>query len=254
MEALAGVAVTAGGTLIGGPAGGLVASAAIPFISAYFKKIGTEVINETFGERSEIRFGYTYAIALQKINEKIEAGVAIRDDEFFNINFGDKTNAETILEGTLLKVKNEYEEKKLKYYSNFIANLNFDYTTDFDESITLLRIIERLNYRQLTIVAVINNEVELRTHRWNVNFPKYKELNSFQDFYSDLMDLYNMNLLSQNVSKKKGISMGIEEMILTPIGEKLFSLMELNEIDQTEIDAIKATIENIKEIISEKEK
>jgi hypothetical protein len=137
------------GLAIAGPVGAVGGAAVGPMVALAFKKIGTQISELFMSPREEARVGATITLALEKIAKEIEGGKSTRNDDFFSPQTSDRSKADTLLEGTLLRARNEYEEKKIKFYSSFLANLNFDESVSFEKGNTLLRILEKLSYRQI---------------------------------------------------------------------------------------------------------
>lgn len=233
------------GLLIAGPIGAITGAAAGPVITEVFKKIGNEISNKLLGNREEIRVGATLAYSVEKLDQAINNGKNIRMDNFYHSENGHRSNAETLLEGTLLKSRNEFEEKKLRYYANFIANINLDSSISFERGNTLLRILERLSYRQIVILSYFNSERFLDTAKWMVSFTRIEALGQFQDFYSEIMDLYNSQLLQQ---PGDGISTGISGLKLSSLGVTICQLLELNDVDNEDLKRVYASIKSINEL------
>ncbi|EGV44842.1 hypothetical protein BZARG_27 [Bizionia argentinensis JUB59] len=234
------------GLAIAGPVGAIGGAIFGPIIGKVFKKIGNELSKKILSPREEIRIGATYSLALDQIQDSIKKGKTLRSDDFYENKNGDRSKAETLLDGTLLKARNEYEEKKIKYYSNFLANLNFDESISFEKGNTLLRIMEQLSYRQIVILGYFSNIENIDTNQWMVSFAHKPKLAQYQDFYSELMELYNQQLLQQTGTE--GISMMIISMKLSPLGKMFCDLINVAEIDFEETNKIENTIIDINRI------
>ena len=234
------------GLAVAGPVGVIGGAALGPLIAEVFHKVGIEISEKYLGIRETIRVGATYSLAINKIEKEIKDGKTPRSDDFYKSKNGDRSNAETILEGTLLKARNEYEEKKIKYYSNFLANLNLNESISFEKGNTLLKIIEQLSYRQLVVLAYFETIESLNLNNWMISFTRKEELGINQDFYSELMDLYNRQLLQQ---AGNGISMSITALKISPFGTTMYWLLNLNEINIDESNSIQETINEINKYI-----
>lgn len=234
------------GLAIAGPAGAIAGAFVGPLISAAFKKVGTEISEKIMGPREQARVGATYTLALEKTSKMIEDGKEVRGDDFFDTQENDRSKSESILEGTFLKARNEYEEKKIKCYSNFLANLNFESSVGFEKSNTLLRILEQLSYRQIAILAYFTEIDELSTERWMILFKDKEELGKYQDFYFELMDIYNKQLLQQTGG---GFSMSASSLGISPLGKVLCNLISIEEIDEGDKLEIAKIIESIRDVL-----
>lgn len=234
------------GLAIAGPIGAIGGAVVGPLVASAFRKVGLEISEKIMGPREQARVGATYSIALDKISNLLKSGKQVRGDGFFLKMENDRSKSETILEGTLLKARNEYEEKKVKFYSNLLANLSFDYSISFDKGNTLLRILEQLSYRQITILAYFSEIESLSTERWITSFKDKSELGQYHDFYSELMDIYNKHLLQQTGG---GFSLGISSLGISPLGKAMCNLIDIQEINEDDKNEVPKTIELIREIL-----
>ena len=234
------------GVIIAGPIGAIGGAAVGPLIALAFKKIGTEISEKLMSPREQARVGATYTLALEKISKSLENGGIVRDDDFFEPKNKNRSKSETLLEGTLLKARNEYEEKKIKFYSSFLANLIFDSTISFEKGNTLLRILEQLSYRQIAILSYIDGIEYLNTDRWMISFKDTSELGTYQDFYSELMDLYNQQLLQQTGG---GISMSVSSLGISPLGKSMCNLINIENVEIEDKREVQNTIEMIKNVL-----
>ncbi|MGD9929256.1 MAG: hypothetical protein AB7U05_04490 [Mangrovibacterium sp.] len=240
------VAGAAIGLAIAGPVGAISGAVVGPLISVAFKKIGTEIAEKIMGPREQARVGATYTLALDKIAKMLDSGTIVRGDDFFSPQEKDRSKSESILEGTLLKVRNEYEEKKINCYSNFVANLSFDSSISFEKGNALLRILEQLSYRQIAILSYFSKIDNLSTERWMISFKDKEELGEYQDFYFELMDIYNKQLLQQTGN---GISMSVSSLGISPLGKTMCNLIGIDEIDEDDKLKVAKTIESIRDIL-----
>lgn len=231
------------GLLIAGPIGAIGGAAVGPLVTQAFKKIGNDISEKVMSPREQARVGATFSLALEKITRSLANGQKIRGDSFFKEKDQERSQFETILEGSLLKARNEYEEKKIKYYSNFLANICLDSTVSFEKGNTLLRILEQLSYRQIVILAYIAGIESLNTERWMISFKDKSELGEHQDFYSELLNLYNQQLLQQ---WSGGITMSVGSLGISPLGMTMYILINGEEVDVTDITKVQETIERIK--------
>jgi hypothetical protein len=155
---IAGAAVGGALGLLGGPPG--VAAGAVGGVLATraLKRMGAEVRLRLFGPRQEIRVGAAFAFAADEIRERLESGDEIRSDGWFEGNGSGRPEAEELLEGVLLNAANAYEERKVPYLGWLYASLVFDASVGRDYSNFLIRLADRLTYRELVIVALLSSE------------------------------------------------------------------------------------------------
>lgn len=146
------------GFLLGGPLGSMAGAVTGPLLSKTFKSIGSEIKTRKLSEREEIRIGAAFTFALNRIEERLNDGDEIREDGFLEPTHNNRAKFEEILEGVLLASQDEYEEKKLPFLGNLLANFAFESHIDGNRANVLLRIANTLTYRQLCIIAVFNKK------------------------------------------------------------------------------------------------
>lgn len=209
-----------------------------------FKSVIDEFIIKPLTNKEQTRIGVVYTGAIEIINKKLKEGQSLRNDGFFDDN---EKNAGVILEGTLLKARDEFEKRKLKFYQNLLANMCFDITLSYEKLNSMLKIIERLTYRQLQIIAYAYKVKLINTNGWDVKFKRTPAAAHYFDFYSELMELYNYALLQQ---KGTGISMGgNNEFQISPMGKQFAELLKLEDIPQSETQEIDNFINTLNAIL-----
>jgi hypothetical protein len=105
------------------------------------------------GPRQGARAAGALAIAAVRIGERLDAGDRLRDDGFFEPGADGRADAQEVLEGTVLTAANSWEERKIEPLGRLYANLAFDDSTPAAYANFLIRLTDRLTYRQLTILA-----------------------------------------------------------------------------------------------------
>src|SRR5690606_38389992 len=118
---IAGGAVGGAIGLVGGPAGAIIGGGAGVIVS----KGLIELTERFLSNRESIRASAAAAYSIMAINDRIEAGEEQRNDGFFDPING-RSKAEELFEGVLIKCKNEYQEKKIKFISSIYSNTVFD--------------------------------------------------------------------------------------------------------------------------------
>ncbi len=154
---LAGAAV--GGALgffVGGPAAAAGTAALGVVITKTTKALLTDFANRHLSHREEMRVGAVAALVIDGLRNRLEQGQQPRDDGFFTVSFSGRSKAEEIFEGVLQKSKNEFEEKKIKYYANIFENAAFDEKFTPETLSHILAIAERLTYRQLCLLLLFS--------------------------------------------------------------------------------------------------
>jgi hypothetical protein len=167
-------------------------------IAQTIKTVGEELEQRVIEPRERYRLTSAATLIVRKIREKYDAGETPRQDTFFQTSTQHRCPAEEILEGTLLAVQREHEEKKVELYANMISNIAFDPNISREFANHLIAIMERLTYRQLTMIALFGSGASrlglrgsYRDYREPVSFEKWSVL---QEMY----DLARLRLLMNN--------------------------------------------------------
>jgi hypothetical protein len=161
-----------------------------------------------------------------EINSRLDGGATPRDDGFFTDEHSGRTKAEEILEGVLLKARDQHEEKKLIHFGYFYANLAF--RSDIPPTLAnfFLKAGNALSYRQFVLLryiadfgdvafdaepirgrrhslsdltALTKEEMELHSPGEFGGFGLIAGVTSYQEVISDLgmtfFELFNLNLI-----------------------------------------------------------
>lgn len=188
--------------------------------------------------------------SVEKIQQKLDQGLTLRDDDsYYSMTSLEIPKAQELFEGVLLQARDEYQSKKLPFYSSFFANLCFDETVSFSHANFLLQTIDRLSYRQLVILAFLSDEKQINSERWDAQFKVASaELSRYYDFYSEYTDLYNLRLITQ-CGTIPGFSLGMSKTKISSVGNRIVSLLNLNEVPEEDIIDIRETINAIYALI-----
>lgn len=242
---LAGAAAgSALGFLMAGPVGAIAGGTVGSTFADILKNIGKEVMDKklSMAERQLVRCGAAYSFAIDKIKNHIEIGEAPVETFFQKDTPEERTTAEELLEGVLIKAKDEYEEKKVKYLGNLYGNIAFRSGISKQTCNQLINLASSLTYRQYCILAMIKN-----IDKYNLSQEDYRGKNKFFStesmyFLQEIFDLYNINLIrcKQINSPDSEVFFGLTDIApgrlqLQWIGEILYSLLNLNEIDESEL-------------------
>lgn len=244
-DTFAGTISAAIGLIETGVLGELGGALIAPTLSMTIKDFAKRMLSENESNRVKNTFSY----AIEKIQTKLQQGDYPRNDNFWTSENNDKSCAEKLLEGTLLKSRDEYEEKKLKYYSNLLVNICFDENITFEKANILLKIIEQLSYRQLVVIAYLSDGKMIDMDEWDIAFKDKANLEKYFDFYSEMINLYDLRLLKQ---AGKGLKLGSSKSQLSTLGYSLSVLMELTSIPSEEQNNVKLIIDDIQLLISQK--
>jgi hypothetical protein len=220
-------------------------------ISKAFTQVG-DVAARQLSHREQVRTGAAAAIAVNGIWEHLLNNETPRDDDFFEPREGgDRSPAEEILEGVLLKSKNEFEEKKVRFLGNFYANLAFSPGVSVGEAIHLLSIAESFTYRQICILAFVQRleaSDAIRNSLRPVDYRKTKLLKIHADLLCLLQEVYELDRMSivRCINEAKSgfdFLMGWTDvtpanLMLHPLGERLATLLDVNQVDQADVDSV----------------
>ena len=156
---LAGAAAGAAIGLIGGPLGAVGGAATGAVLARVLRHVGSDLKQRLLGPREEVRVGAAAAYAGATIKALLDIGEHPREDEFFAAQEGgQRPPAEELLEGVLLKARDAYEEKKVKYLGTLFALVAFRAEISPAHANHLLGVASRLTYRQLVVLAVATDD------------------------------------------------------------------------------------------------
>lgn len=226
--------------LIGGPIGA-IAGGSLGVLSA---QLINEVIVRSFSARDQVRIAATSTFLFNGVAHRLQRGDKIRDDDFFDRKTYDRSNAEELFEGTLLKCANQFQEKKIKFISKIFEKTIFDNAISAETSNQLLVIAESITYRKLCIISFYGRreidfigEVLMKdVYSWypNIKFSVNEKL-----LIQDLLELINLGVCENgNMLMITNKETRPDLLTLTEIGKGLFEIMDLIEIEREDITPI----------------
>lgn len=237
-DLVSGVATVALTSSIANPVyAGLVSATIQPIFAGAIEEFGKRMLSI----RENNRINKVMQDAICKINARLEKGdIPRQDEDFWMDNYVGMSDAKAILEGLLLKSRDEYEEKKLPYYSNLIVQMAFDSSWSYQRLNAMIRMFEQLSYRQMQLIALAQRKGEIETPQWIVKFKRTPESFAYYDLFCEVSNLSSLTLFHQ---PDVTITMGLgDKQALSPIGESMADLMELSSIPQEEIDELDGII------------
>lgn len=239
------------GSLLAGPFGAIVGGATSTLLTRALQRIGQDIRNRVLSPREEVRIGETLKFAIQKIQDNLNDGQSIREDEFFRGKLQERAAAEEILEGVLIASQREHEEKKLKFYGNLVANIAFHPEVSREQANLLIKQGANISYYQMCLLNLVVNKhsFKLRENDYILldnNGQNYSDLSVNETFtLQEIYDLFLKRLLDFKVDGLiLGKPIGDLEYInpqtleLKSIGLQLYRLMELHEISENDIKSI----------------
>jgi hypothetical protein len=243
-----------GGALgtIGGPPG--IAAGAFGGVAAtrVIKRLGAELYARVLAPRQRARAGRAFGVAAERIQERTEAGEQARTDGFFDAEPGERAPADELLEGVLIQAANAYQERKVPHMGALFASLAFRDDISPAHAHYLLRLANRLTYRQLTAIAYFAENAEshelirLQTNRDESGRPAFAEaLGSELNERGDELRLLGIPQPGGMVVPSSATygansfeSTQLRNVTLTALGRELYEVMELSRIPEADKAAI----------------
>lgn len=213
------------GFVAGGPGGAAAAGAVGVIVTRSLANTADKVMSH----RERIRVGSVAAVAVACIADRINRGDTPRPDFFSSDQI--HSAGEQLFEGVLLKARDEYEEKKLLYLGRFYANLVFSPTISPATAALLIKMLERLTFRQLILLSLLLKKGQLDVENLRSQEHLDAELEALK---REEMDLHASDLGSMGLIR--GAAPFVDE--LSPLGAMLASLAELDIVPDVEIEQV----------------
>lgn len=154
VEAASAVGGALAGTAVTFVAGPWVGSASGEAVARVLLHVGSEIERWILGPRQERRIGRAAQVAYEEIQKQLEEGHQARSDGFFNAHEPDGGSpAEELFEGVLRTAADEWEQRKVAYIGRIFGRLSFDPTVSPAQGAYLIKLSERLTYRQVVLLA-----------------------------------------------------------------------------------------------------
>lgn len=233
--------------------GAELAGASVGYAAEFFHKVpvGTggpiavgvaSVVNEIaarlYSPRERVRISAATAIATERVSAQLIAGLQPRSDGFFDNTESRYCPGSELLEAVLLKARDSFEERKVRHLGIFYANLVFaDYVSPQTAHL-LLKQLERLSYRQLTLLAIVGSKGSLDVEALRSPNHAVPEMEALRREEMDLhsSDLGTMGLLL-------GVSSWIDE--LSTLGRAMYDLSGLEEIPESDKSALENVLQSL---------
>jgi hypothetical protein len=228
---LAGVCVAA---LEPSPAGAFAGAAAAPAIKHTLMYLAGEILSRTLSRRERLRAGAALTYATAKIQELLVAGQHIRSDGFFNEELAGRSPADEIAEGVILAAQRDHEEKKLRLYGNLVGNLAFSSLFSRAQANVLVKMAEKLSYRQLCLLALFSKTSGYRARLPQTEYRGFTgpQLYLLQETYEMILSELLRAISPHN--ERVGLFLTTKNEIVPArtetvgVGHSLFLLMELS--------------------------
>jgi len=247
-EIAGGVAGAAVG-MIAGPPGALLGAAAGPIIGKALRKTCVEISERLLGHRERARAGAVAAYKVVAIRERLDRGGAPRSDGFFSADT-DRSDAEEIFEGVLLKGRSEHEEKKLRFFANIFVTATFDNRFTSGTLNRALKAAEGLTYRQLCLLQLFSRPQPLPLRNQDYRAQDFSEVNYERiALLAETFNLYQASLIECFQPGGRYATELLDFMYVRPswmfrtvVGDQLHFLMQLDTLENADLVATAAPL------------
>jgi len=213
---------------------------------------GVEFFDRHLAQRQGTRAAAAFAVATVEIDRRLAQGEMPRTD--FTSYPTEDSDAAEVLEGTLLTAANSYEQRKVPYVGKFFANLAFDASVSPSLANLVLKLLDRLTYGQLRVLATLHDQAYL--DRLVLVSAERSEgvFQSCDDVIAEMDELTSMGLMGVGQADGQvypltavieGSSWGRMELWrarLSPLGARIHDLLGLEEMPNAERDAVVASL------------
>jgi hypothetical protein len=154
VEITGGLAGATAGLVVAGPAGALGGAALAPSVTRVLRS-GAEFFHRHLSHREMVRVGAVIGMAAHYLLQAQAQGRQVRSDGF--LDGVDETTGRSpgteIVEGVLQVAQREYEERKLPYLANLMAEIALRPDVDRPTANLCIRSANELSYRQLELLS-----------------------------------------------------------------------------------------------------
>ena len=230
----------AAGLLIGGPLGAVAGAAGGPLLAAATRRVLGDVAGRFLSEREVVRIANAAFYAANEIAVRIERGDPLRGDGFFDSGKADRSDADEVFEGVLIKCKNEHEEKKAPYLGYLLANVAFSRISASNAN-AILKLAERMSYRQFCILALCIQQDEYGFD--NMQLFQLRTRQSGEEAAFLLAEWRELRSQAIGVIEPETSVEG-PKIRETSVGRTVFELLGLSRIPNAEIQGIVDLVRN----------
>lgn len=237
----AGIGAVAG--MAGGP-GGIIAGSVF---GAAFTETLRDVAKRMLSNREQLRVDNASTYIAEGITARLNAGEFVRQDDFFQGSANFTSDGAELLEGILLRCKEQYQERKLYYISNIFKNVAFDPRITARAAYQTLSLAEDLTYQKFCLLAYYGRKADFVAFNimqdptlWypDVEFPTEMLI-----CLQDVLELINQGTLANNALMVDSTHIMPGAANLTAKGQKAFDLMELHQVPYEDILSAVAPLE-----------
>ena len=211
-------------------AGGPIAVAA----TSVLKDISVRFLSH----REKARVSAAGAFAIERIGDRLLAGYNPRSDDFFRELDNGNSSGKELLEAVLVKARDSFQEKKVRHFGLFYANLVFADSVSAQTAHYSLRQLARLTYRQLCLLALVGRSGSLEVEA--LRRPTHDSL-ELESLKREEMDLHSSDLGTLGLLLPRGP--WTDELSL--LGKVLYDLAGLQYIDDDDKNAVATAIASL---------
>lgn len=148
---------TAGAALaVISPEAGLAGPALAWLSTPLLRRAGEAVVNMV-SRRGAERAGAALLVVRADAAERAQHGQMPRSDGFSGSHDGCRPDSDELLEGVLMYAAASYEERKVALLGHLYDGIAFDASVSTEEAHYLLKLADRLTYRQLVALATLQD-------------------------------------------------------------------------------------------------
>jgi hypothetical protein len=188
-----------------------------------------EMASRTLSKREQARVGAASAHAIDRISARLIAGHQLREGS--GMTTGTRAPSSELFEAVVLKARDAYEERKVRHMGLLFANFAFTQNVSFETANLLIRLLDRLTYRQLCLLALVarlgSRDMEA------LRKPQHADADT-EALKREEMDLHGTNLGTLGLLRGEG--KWIDK--LSTLGIVLHDLASLDQIPENDVSSI----------------
>ena len=208
-------------------------------------KVGEDIQSRQLAPREQARIGVAAFYAFAQIEQHLKDGKQPRGDGFFESPGNERSRAEELFEGVLLKARDAYEEKKARYLGTLYGNVAFEDTVSSGETNLILNYAADSTYRGLVCMAMA-----MRRSEFNLSAEDFtdKEVSfTVIGILHELQDLSRRELLFKQGPDDAGAMFPMDSSVIVPaylhlghLGNRMYELLGLQDMPGDEIEFLVA--------------
>lgn len=222
--------------IVGAAAGFLVAGPGGVAVGIAVTSIVEDITKKYLSPKEFSRIEKVIQIAEKRYDDHLRQGGVPRTDL-------DKKKYEELFEGTLLKARETYEEKKIPLLANLFAKAPFT-NTPIENLLQTLIYAEQLSFRQLCILSCIDYALFRSSPLSTKSYLEIRDVHpdeNTQGIFQDIFYMMQQGFIAQsNNGGRTHVSIDIpasiipEYIILVYPGRLLYNSLELSSIEEAE--------------------